>query len=138
MANVGYEALSMAGLDEKHSILYGGPLGLSVLVLVEIFDGLSNDWGFSWGDMTANLLGTGLFMGQQALWHEQRIALKYSYHNSGCSKYDVRNPITMERDYIMGKDWLITSGSVLSRWAAFTLRSILLTARIGFVADRLM
>ena len=57
LANVGYEALSMAGMDEKHSILYGGPLGLSVLVLVEIFDGLSNDWGFSWGLWDSRLYG---------------------------------------------------------------------------------
>lgn len=127
LANVGYEALTMAGMDEKHSILYGGPLGLSVLVLVEIFDGLSNDWGFSWGDMTANLLGTGLFMGQQALWHEQRIALKYSYHNSGCPKYDVKNPVTMERDYIMGKDWLdriYEDYSGITVWLACDVKSL--------------
>ena len=47
-ANIGYEALTMTGLDERRSILYGGPLGLSIMVLVEIFDGLSSDWGFSW------------------------------------------------------------------------------------------
>ena len=126
-ANFGYEALIMTGLDEKRSILYGGPLGLTIMTMVEIFDGLSSDWGFSWGDMGANLFGTGLFMGQQALWHEQRIALKCSYHYSGLSKYDVCNPVTMERDYIMGKDWLdrlYEDYSGLTVWMAFDVKSL--------------
>ena len=129
LANLGYEALSMAGVDERRAILYGGPLGISVMTLVEVFDGLSNNWGFSWGDMTANIFGTGLFMAQQALWHEQRIALKYSYHNSGLSKYNVSNPLTMERDYIMGEDWLdrlYEDYSGITVWMAFDIKSLLM------------
>ena len=126
-ANIGYEALTMTGLDEKHSIMYGAPLGITIMTMVEIFDGLSSNWGFSWGDMTANILGTGLFIGQQALWHEQRIALKVSYHNSGCSKYDVCNPVTMERDHIMGKDWLdrlYEDYSGITVWAACDVKAL--------------
>lgn len=131
-ANVGYEALAMTGMDEKRSILYGAPLGITIMTMVEIFDALSSDWGFSWGDMGANILGTGLFMGQQALWHEQRIALKYSYHNSGCSKYDVKNPVTMERDYIMGKDWLdrlYEDYSGITVWLACDVKSLFMNDR---------
>ena len=80
---LGYEVLRLAGWDEKKSLIYGGPLGLAFLTTVEFFDGLSSGWGFSWGDMAANAFGTALFMGQQALWHEQRISMKYSY--SSCS-----------------------------------------------------
>ncbi|MBO7113968.1 MAG: DUF2279 domain-containing protein [Bacteroidaceae bacterium] len=126
---VGYEALRLAGWDEKHSIIYGGTLGLAIMSVVEVFDGLSADWGFSWGDMTANLFGTGLFMAQQALWHEQRIALKYSYHNSGCPKYNVSNPLTMERDFIMGEDWLdriYEDYSGITVWMAFDIKSLLM------------
>jgi uncharacterized protein YfiM (DUF2279 family) len=126
-ANIGYEALAMAGIDEKRSILYGAPLGITIMTLVEIFDAMSSNWGFSWGDMTANIVGTGLFMGQQALWHEQRIALKYSYHNSGLSKYNVSNPVTMERDYIMGEDWLdrlYEDYSGITIWAACDVKSL--------------
>jgi len=126
-ANLGYEALVMTGMSEKNSILYGGPLGITIMTLVEIFDGLSSNWGFSWGDMTANILGTGLFMGQQALWHEQRFALKYSYHNSGCPKYNVSNPLTMERDYIMGEDWLdrlYEDYSGITVWLACDVKSL--------------
>ena len=84
---LGYEALRLAGWDEKRSLIYGGPIGFVFLSTVEIFDGLSDGWGFSWGDMAANAIGTGLFMGQQALWHEQRISMKYSYHNTQFAQY---------------------------------------------------
>lgn len=126
-ANIGYEALVMTGLDERRSLLYGAPLGITIMTMVEVFDGLSGNWGFSWGDMTANILGTGLFMGQQALRHEQRIALKYSYHNSGLAKYNVSNPLTMERDYIMGRDWLdrlYEDYGGITIWAAFDVKSL--------------
>ena len=132
LANVGYEALSMTGLDERRSIIYGAPLGLALMTAVEVFDGLSANWGFSWGDMTANLFGAGLFVGQQALWHEQRIALKYSYHNSGCSKYNVSNRLTMERDYIMGEDWfdrLYEDYSGITVWLACDVKSMFMNER---------
>lgn len=87
VGSLGYEALRAAGLDEKHSIWYGGTLGLAFMTTVEVFDGFSEKWGFSWGDMAANTFGTGLFISQQLLWHEQRIKMKYSFHTTEYPKY---------------------------------------------------
>jgi hypothetical protein len=36
--------------------------------------------------MAANTLGTGLFVGQELLWEEQRILLKYSFHQTRYAK----------------------------------------------------
>jgi len=84
---LGYEAFRAAGLDEKKSIWIGGSLGFAFLTTVEVFDGFSKEWGFSWGDMAANTVGAGLFIGQQFLWHEQRMALKYSFHQTKYANY---------------------------------------------------
>tara|TARA_B100000809_G_scaffold84309_2_gene82756 strand:+ start:13689 stop:14735 length:1047 start_codon:yes stop_codon:yes gene_type:complete len=78
----GYHALKWSGVTKNKSILFGGSLGLFFLTSVEVYDGYSSDWGFSWGDVGLNTLGAGLFMGQQFLWDEQRVLLKYSYHKS--------------------------------------------------------
>jgi hypothetical protein len=43
-------------------------------------DGFSNKWGFSWGDMGFNVLGSSLYLGQELLWKEQRFRLKMSAH----------------------------------------------------------
>lgn len=82
VGRAGYEALKWSGVSDKKSIFYGGTVGLFFLTSVEILDGFSASWGYSWGDVGANTLGTGLFIGQQLAWNEQRITLKFSYHNT--------------------------------------------------------
>nr|WP_234969276.1 DUF2279 domain-containing protein [Winogradskyella jejuensis] len=79
LSRVGAETLNWAGVTKKDQLIYGSALGLGFLTAVEVFDGFSQEWGFSWGDMLANAGGTGLYVGQELLWDEQRIALKYSF-----------------------------------------------------------
>lgn len=45
---------------------------------IEVMDGYSAGWGFSWSDMGANLSGSLLFIGQDIAWKEQRILMKVS------------------------------------------------------------
>ena len=49
---------------------------------IEVLDGFSKGWGFSWGDMGANLSGSLLAATQYHFWNEQRIQLKYSFHTT--------------------------------------------------------
>ncbi len=79
---IGMELLDWSGVSRKNQILYGGTLGLSFLTAVEVLDGFSSEWGFSWGDFAANAGGAGLLIGQELLWEEQRIKLKYSFHET--------------------------------------------------------
>ncbi len=78
----GAQALNWSGASEKDQLLYGATLGFVFLGVVEIFDGFSEEWGFSWGDILANAAGTGLYVGQELLWQEQRIIMKYSFHQT--------------------------------------------------------
>ncbi|BAO74236.1 hypothetical protein WPG_0006 [Winogradskyella sp. PG-2] len=82
LGTVGANALSWAGVSKKNQLLYGATLGLGFLTAVELMDGFSEEWGFSWTDMAANITGTGLYVGQELLWEEQRILLKYSFHRT--------------------------------------------------------
>lgn len=83
MGRLGANVLKWSGESQKNQLLYGATLGFAFLTTVEIFDGYSEAWGFSWGDMIANASGTGLYVGQELLWKEQRITLKYSFHQTG-------------------------------------------------------
>ncbi len=87
IGSLGYNTLKWTGLDENKSIWYGGSLGLVFQTSFEVFDGLSDGWGASPGDLIANTAGTALFIGQQFLWHEQRIMLKWSLHLSPYAQY---------------------------------------------------
>ena len=79
----GADVLDWSGVNKKDQLLYGATLGFSFLTAVEVLDGFSKEWGFSWGDFAANASGTGLYVGQELLWKEQRITLKYSFHRTG-------------------------------------------------------
>lgn len=82
LGSVGSDIMKWSGVNEKGQLLYGASLGFTFLTAVEVLDGYSAEWGFSWSDMAANAVGTGLYVGQELLWDEQRILLKYSFHQT--------------------------------------------------------
>jgi hypothetical protein len=87
IGKVGMDLLAWSGESKKNQLIYGATLGFAFLTTVEIFDGFSEEWGFSPGDVLANALGTGLLIGQELLWDEQRIQYKFSFHTTKYPQY---------------------------------------------------
>ncbi|MEZ5146229.1 MAG: DUF2279 domain-containing protein [Bacteroidales bacterium] len=83
----GYEMYRWAGVERKKAIWIGGSTGFVLLTVIEILDGFSSEWGASAGDFVANATGAGLFIGQQLGWNEQRMYLKWSYHETEFAVY---------------------------------------------------
>jgi hypothetical protein len=67
-----------AGANQRSANWVGFAGGQLIQLSFEMFDGFSEEWGFSWGDVGFNTLGSTLFLGQQLAWQEQRIVLKMS------------------------------------------------------------
>lgn len=82
LGKMGMDALIWAGESKRNQLLYGATFGFAFLTVVEVFDGFSEEWGFSVGDMVANAAGTGILIGQELLWNEQRIQMKFSFQTS--------------------------------------------------------
>ncbi|PKQ44850.1 DUF2279 domain-containing protein [Confluentibacter flavum] len=82
MGRMGAQGLNWSGVNKKDQLIYGATLGFGFLTAVEVFDGFSEEWGFSWTDVLANAVGTGLYVGQELLWEEQRMMLKFSFHQT--------------------------------------------------------
>lgn len=80
-------AMEWAGYSKRNQILIGGLSGFAYMSVVEVMDGYSDGWGFSWGDIGANAIGSGFVIGQKALWKEQRMQLKFSFYSSVYAKY---------------------------------------------------
>ncbi len=80
-------AMEWAGYSKRKQILIGGLSGFAYLSIVEVMDGYSDGWGFSWGDIGANAIGSGFVIGQKALWKEQRMQLKFSFYSSNYAQY---------------------------------------------------
>ncbi len=81
------QAMKWAGFTKKQSIFIGGGSGFVYMTAIEVMDGFSSGWGFSWGDMAANFGGSTLAISQQYFWNEQRISLKYSFHQTAYPGY---------------------------------------------------
>ncbi|MEI6090802.1 MAG: DUF2279 domain-containing protein [bacterium] len=79
---IGYNWLRNSGMTKKQALIYGGTLGFILQAPIEIMDGIHEGWGFSWGDLTANTVGSALFIGQQLLFDEQLVKYKFSFWES--------------------------------------------------------
>lgn len=77
-----YKWLRSAGLNKNKSLLYGGTMGIILQTPIEIFDGLYENWGFSWSDMAANTAGSLLLIGQEILFDKQLFRYKFSFNRS--------------------------------------------------------
>ena len=74
------ELWNWTGVSEKKAILLGGLSGIAFQGIIEILDGYSDKWGFSWGDMSMNITGSATYVTQQLLWKKQRIQIKLGYY----------------------------------------------------------
>jgi hypothetical protein len=79
-AALSFRGARWTGLDRRKSLWVATGVSLLIQSTIEVMDGFSAKWGFSWYDMGANLVGTGAFVGQELAWQEQRILFKASNH----------------------------------------------------------
>ena len=99
MSKFGTELWMRNGIDRNKSIWIGGITGAAYQTIIEFLDAYSAQWGWSWGDVGGNLLGSALFTAQELTWKEQRIQMKTSFH-----KMEYSDPELNKRsDNIFGK-----------------------------------
>jgi len=112
------------GANKRKAAFYGTGMGFLYQSTIEVFDGFSSEWGFSLSDVAANTVGSLLFLSQQLAWQEQRIQLKYSFHQTKFANYRpaLLGSTFQERlfkDYNGQTYWLSTS---ISTWLPSTSR----------------
>jgi hypothetical protein len=125
VAAIQSDVFRWGGVKPGTAAMVGSLTALAFMTMIEIMDGHSTEWGFSKGDMLANLAGCLLFQGQYWLWGEQRLGLKYSYHNTIFPQYHPAElgsnlPQRMLKDYNGQTYWLsFNIGSFLPARANF-------------------
>jgi hypothetical protein len=83
---IGFHSLLKLGSTRKEALFFGSTLGFILQFPIEIMDGKHEGYGFSWGDIAANTMGSVLVFGQELLFHEQVVKFKYSYWESMYAK----------------------------------------------------
>jgi hypothetical protein len=85
MGNYSIALWKQAGMDRKKSIWIGGLTGALYQTVIETLDAYSAAWGWSWGDISANMIGSGMLIAQELAWDEQKIQFKVSFHEKNYS-----------------------------------------------------
>jgi len=122
-----------SGVERKKSLLIGSSVAFGYLASLEMLDGFSDKWGFSWSDVGANALGIAWYTWQELLWEEQRLKLKFSAHLTPYAQYrpSVLGSSFSERllkDYNGQSYWLsitpaqfLSTSSAFPKWLSFSL-----------------
>ncbi|MEP7259105.1 MAG: DUF2279 domain-containing protein [Flavitalea sp.] len=128
VSRVSAEAWKWTGLNNKQSAVLGGVSGIVYQSIIEIQDGFSSEWGFSWGDLAANIAGAGAYVSQEIGWKDQRIQVKLSY-------WPYRYPTGLENrtDQLFGKSMperILKDYNSQTYWVSANLGSFLPDANI--------
>ncbi|MEO6548531.1 MAG: hypothetical protein ABIN94_11050 [Ferruginibacter sp.] len=113
-----------SGIERKKRIWFGGLSGILYQTIIETLDGLSTEWGWSWGDMGANTLGSGILIAQELAWDDQRVKVKFSFHKNDYGTTELNN----RADKIYGRtlsERLIKDYNALTLWTSVNLYSFM-------------
>lgn len=75
-------ALRSCNVDPRKADLTGALSGFLLTLPIEVFDGFSQGYGASAGDLLANAAGPAFFLGQKLAWREIRIHPKFSFQRT--------------------------------------------------------
>jgi uncharacterized protein YfiM (DUF2279 family) len=115
------DAWKWAGINDKKAVWLGGISSVAYQSIIEVLDGFSEKWGFSWGDMLMNVAGAGAHVTQELLWKEQRISVKLSYW-----PYDYPADVQARADDLFGTSFaeqLLKDYNSQTYWLNINLRS---------------
>jgi len=144
------QILRKGGLSDKKSALWGTLIGIGLMTPIEILDGFSPKYGYSWADFGANTAGSLFFFAQQSLWNEIRITPKFSYHPTNYPR--MRNALdsSNNKTYTLGKDWTdqwLKDYNGQTYWLSFDIDKFLnkgnkfpkwLNFAVGYGADQMI
>lgn len=124
LSTVNYAAWRWARMPKKKAVFLSGGIAWTYQLSVEILDGFSAQWGFSWADLTANTAGAGLFIGQQLGWDEQRFQLKFGYKPSPYAEIRPNTlgsnfPERLLKDYNAQSYWLCVAPGTFFKESKF-------------------
>jgi uncharacterized protein YfiM (DUF2279 family) len=142
MGKFSMELWRHTGIERKKRIWIGGISGAAYQTVIEILDGFSSEWGWSWADFGANILGSAALVSQELAWNEQRIQLKTSFHRKSYA-----DPLLEQRsDLLFGESTAersLKDYNAQTYWVSVNLRSFFpsssiprwLQASVGYGAE---
>lgn len=127
LGRIGTDMMKWSGVKDRKAVWLGTIGGFAYLTGIELMDGFSDGWGFSWSDFGANSFGAGLIIGQNLLDNNNStlakgirgLSLKFSFHQTDFPTY---------RPALLGKNFseqLVKDYNGQSYWLSFNFSSFM-------------
>jgi uncharacterized protein YfiM (DUF2279 family) len=116
------ELWKWTGIERKKRIWISGLTSFAFQTSIEYLDGRSAEWGWSWADFGANILGSGTFIAQELAWDEQKIKLKWSFHRKNYNDAS----LNQRSDELFGKsspERFLKDYNGQTYWASLSLKT---------------
>lgn len=124
LSRMSNDLYAWSGMSRNNRIILSSLTGFAFVSAIEVFDGYSAEWGASPFDIAANAAGSLLYAGQELLWDEQRITMKYSFHST---PYASARPGTLGSSY---NEQMVKDYNGQTYWLSVNLNSFLKTETI--------
>ncbi|RRB02600.1 DUF2279 domain-containing protein [Larkinella rosea] len=111
------------GLSREKADVAGAISALGYQSLIEVADGFSSHWGFSWSDFAANMVGINLYLSQQLLWKNQRIQVKVMAYKP----YPYGSELSARAEELFGNrriDRLLNDYNIQTYWLSTSLNTL--------------
>lgn len=118
-----------SGINRKKRIWISGLSGIAYEGIIETLDGFSSEYGWSWGDIGANAFGAALFTSQELAWNDQRIKMKFSFHNVNYGTSDLEH----RADFIYGSsaaERLVKDYNAMTTWLSVDLKPFMPSSKL--------
>ena len=138
ISRIGKQMFLWTNMPEKKSAIWGAVMSQAMMIPIEILDGFSSEYGFSWCDIFANMAGAGLFLTQELIWQKQLVKSKLSFHTT---PYAEKRPEVLGETYL---EQLLKDYNGHTFWLSFDMHGILkkennfpkwLNPTLGYGAD---
>lgn len=93
------------GMNPTLAMVVGSSTAIAYETYIEVYDGISPNWGFDWGDVAANFMGALLPIAQNYVKPLQAFNIKWSFEPDWLSKKLRKYPDLLD-DYTSMKFWL--------------------------------
>lgn len=131
IANYSARLWRWPGIEKRKAALLGGFSSIGYQTILELLDAHSSQWGWSWGDVSANVVGAALFTTQELTWGSQKVVLKFSTFPQ---RYEAS--LEARADVLFGNtipERLLKDYNGQTYWASFNLASFVHTPLPGWL-----
>lgn len=117
------------GMEQGQAVYRAGIAAMGYQTLIEVMDGFSSEWGFSWGDMGADMVGTLSYMLQELGLKKQVVSLKFMSFKNVKYTADIHD----RAEELFGSSFtsqLLSDYNRQTYWASINIQSIFTRSKL--------